>query len=344
METVARVGIDLAKHVFHVTATDGDGAVLERRRLRRAGRQSYLARLPRGCVVAMGACGSAHHWGRLATRLGHRAALMSAQFVVPYVKSNKNDVNDADAIVEASMRPTMRFVGLKSVAQQHLQQMHRARQMAVKNRTAQCNQIHGFLLEYGVESPRRVDVLLRRLHEVLEDAANELPGEGRILLRDLGDELKRLHERVLAFDAQLAAVARDVPACQRLMAIPGIGVLTATALVAAVGDAGEFRNGRQMAAWLGLVPRQRSTGGRPTLLGISKRGDAYLRTLLIHGARSSMRFAARRTDRRSRWVLATEDRRGRNVAAVALANKNARTAWAVLARGAAFDAEYRSAA
>ena len=159
--------------------------------------------------------------------------------------------------------------------------------MAVKNRTPQCNQIHGFLLEYGVESPRRVDVLLRRLHELLADADNELPSAERVLLRDLGTELRRLHQRVLAFDAQLAAVARDLPTCQRLRAIPGVGVLTATPLVAAVGDAEGFRNGRQMAAWPGLVPRQRSTGGRPTLLGISKRGDAYLHTLPIHGARSS---------------------------------------------------------
>ena len=261
MDNVARVGIDLAKKVFHVTAVDGGGAILERRRLRRAGLQSYLARLPGGCVVAMEACGGAHHWARLARRLGHRAVLMSPQFVAPYVKSNKNDANDADGVAEASARPTMRFVPAKSAEQEHVQQLHRARQMAVRNRTAQGNQIHGFLLEYGIEAPRGRSGLLQRLAEALEDAENELPVEGRALLRELGEELGRLEERVATFDALLAGVARQAPACRRLMEIPGIGVLTATALVAAAGDASEFRNGREMAAWLGLVPRQHSTGG-----------------------------------------------------------------------------------
>ena len=340
MEKVTWVGIDLAKKVFHVTTVDETGAIVERKRLRRSGLQSYLALLPRGCEVAMEACGSAHHWGRLALRHGHRVRLMSPQFVVPYIKSNKNDVNDADAIAEASARPTMRFVSVKSVEQQHIQHMHRARQLAVRNRTAQGNQIHGILLEYGIESPKRFAALFGRLAAVLEDAENELPIETRALLRELGDELRQHDERVKMFDVQLAAIARRAPACERLMTIPGIGVLTATALVAAVGDAAEFRNGREMAAWLGLVPRQRSTGGRPTLLGISKRGDRYLRTLLIHGARAALRYAPRRSDCRSRWATATEMRRGRNVAAVALANKNARTAWAVLAQHTQFDAHH----
>ena len=339
MENIARVGIDLAKKVFHVTAVDDTGAVVEREKLRRAGLQSYLALLPSGCTVAMESCSSANHWGRLAARHGHIVRLMSPQFVVPYRKSNKNDVNDADAIAEASSRPTMRFVGLKSVAQQHVQQVHRARRMAVRNRTAQANEIHGFLLEYGIESSRR-GALLPRLAEVLEDAENELPHEGRALLRELGDEYRRLDARVRNFDAQIAGIAAREPACQRLSAIPGIGVLTATALVAAVGDAAEFKNGREMGAWLGLVPKQRSTGGRPKLFGISKRGDRYLRTLLIHGARSALIAARRRTDRRSRWALGIRERRGWNVAVVALANKNARAAWAVLARGAEFDATH----
>ncbi|MCY3819338.1 MAG: IS110 family transposase [Gammaproteobacteria bacterium] len=265
MTNIARVGIDLAKQVFHVTALDDSGAVMERKKLRRAGLQSYLALLPRGCVVAMEACGSANHWGRFAARHGHRVRLMSPQFAAPYVKSNKNDVNDAD---------------------------------------------------------------------------NELPYEGRALLRELGDELRRLDERVRGFDAQIEALARRTPACRRLMAIPGVGQVTATALVAAVGDATQFRNGREMAAWLGLVPRQRSTGGRPTLLGISKRGDRHLRTLLIPGARRALLRAPRGRDRRSRWAVATRERRGWNIAVVALANKNVRAAWAVLAREAEFDAAH----
>ena len=340
MDKVTRVGIDLAKKVFHVTAVDEGGTVLERKRLRRAGLQSYLSMLPTGCVIAMEACGGAHHWGRLAVRHGHRVLMMSPQFVVPYVKSNKNDVNDADAIAEASARPCMRFVGVKSVAQEHIQQVHRARQMAMRNRVAQTNRIHGFLLEYGIEAPKGTAALLRRLAEVLEDAENELPYEARALLAELGDEVRRLNERIGLFEAQQGAVAQRLPACQRLMGVPGIGMLTATALVAAVGDAAEFSNGRQLAAWLGLVPRQHSTGGRTRLLGISKRGDRYLRFLLIHGARSALRHSARRSDRRSRWALQVEERRGTNIAVVALANKNARTAWAILAREASFDADY----
>ena len=340
MSETTRVGIDLAKKIFHLTAMDDDGNVVERQRLRRAGLQSYLARLPRGCVVAMEACGGAHYWGRLATRHGHQVQLMGAQFVAPYVKSNKSDSLDADAIAEASSRPTMRFVGLKSVEQEHVQHLHRARQLAVRNRTAQTNQIHGMLLEYGIESPKSLGPLLRRLAAVLEEAENELLWPTRALLRELGDELRRLDARVKRFDAEIASLAGQMPACQRLMTIPGVGVMTATALVAAVGDASVFRNGREMAAWLGLVPRQRSTGGRPTLLGISKRGDRYLRTLLIHGARSAIRVAPRRQDRRSRWAVEVAERRGPNLAAVALANKNARTAWALLARGESFDATH----
>ena len=189
-------------------------------------------------------------------------------------------------------------------------------------------------------APRGVSAMRRRLPEVLEDAENELPVKARALLHELGEELRRLDERVQMFDEQVAGIAARMPACKRLMTVPGIGVLTATALVAAVGDPSKFRNGREMAAWLGLVPRQRSTGGRTTLLGISKRGDRYLRTLLIHGARSTLRFAPQRTDRRNCWVAAVEERRGRNIAAVALANRNARTVWALLSRESSFDADY----
>ena len=319
MNDIRRVGIDLAKKVFHVTAVDASGGVVERKRLRRAGLRSYLMRLPGGCVVAMEACGSAHHWGRLAGRLGHEALLMSPQFVAPYVKSNKNDVNDADAIAEASSRPGMRYVPVKSVQRQHLQQVHRARQLTVKERTAHCNQLHGFLLEYGIEAPKGVGAVLRRLAEVLEDADNELCSDARALLWNLAEELRRVDGRVKEFDAQIARISREAPECRRLEAIPGIGPLSSTALVAAVGDAREFRNGRELAAWLGIVPRQRSTGGRCRLLGISKRGDRYLRCLLIHGARSALRTAGRRPDRRSQWATEVEKRRGTNIAAVATA-------------------------
>ncbi|MCY3639996.1 MAG: IS110 family transposase [Gammaproteobacteria bacterium] len=337
MTDVRRVGIDLAKRVFHLTAVDGAGRVLERARLRRAGLRQYLAQLPPGTVVAMEACGSAHHWGRHALGLGCEVRLMSPHKAAPYMRRSKNDANDADGIAEAAGRPEMRFVGVKSVDRQQLQQLHRARRMAVRNRTAQANQLHGFLLEWGIESRRGIGSLLGRLPEIVADGGSELPPDGRALLAELGDELRRLDGRVKRFDDRIEAVSRADPACRRLQAIPGIGPLTATALAAAVGDPSAFRNGRELAAWLGLVPRQRSTGGRPRLLGISKRGDRYLRCLLIHGARAALRAAARRDDRRSRWAVGVEGRRGRNVATVALANKNARTAWAVLAGQADFD-------
>lgn len=340
MNDITRVGIDLAKKIFHVTAMNEGGEVLERKRFRRAQLQSYLAKLPAGCVVAMEACGSAHHWGRLAESLGHRAMLMSPHKVAPYMHRNKNDANDADGIAEASSRPEMRTVGLKPVDRQHMQQLHRARRLAVRDRTSQANQLHGFLLEYGIESQKGIGALLRRLPEVLEDAENELPPKGRVLLRGLGEELRYLDGRVKRFEQEIQALAAADPACRRLREIPGIGPLTATALAAAVGDAGSFRNGRELSAWLGLVPRQHSTGGRTKLMGISKRGDSYVRCLLIHGARAALQWAGRREDRRSEWATSVEGRRGRNVAAVALANKNARTAWAVLAGGSAFDRDH----
>ena len=291
--------------------------------------------------MALKTCGSAHYWGRYAHALGHTARLMSPQFVLPYVKSNKNDANDADAIVEAAGHPSMRFVGVKPVASQHLQQLHRARSLAVKDRTAHGNQIHGFLLEYGIALPKGLIPMLKRLNEVLEDGSNELPMEGRALLSELAEELTRLDERVKVFDAKIEVISRETPACKRLQQIPGIGPMTATALVAAVGDGSHFRNGRELSAWLELVPRQRSTGGKPVLLGISKRGDRYLRTLLINGARSVLRCAGKHTDRRRTWTHELAQRSGRNIAGVALANKNARTAWALLAKNTDFLIDHR---
>ena len=341
MDKITRVGIDLGKRVLHVTAVDAAGRIVERKRFGRVGLRSHLAKLPVPCEVALEACGSAHCWGRYAHALGHTARLMSPQFVLPYVKSNKNDANDADAIVEAAGRPSMRFVGVKPVASQHLQQLHRARSLAVKDRTAHGNQIQGFLLEYGIALPKGLLPMLKRLNEVLEDGSNELPMEGRALVSDLAEELTRLDERVKAFDARIEAISRQTPACKRLQQIPGVGPMTATALVAAVGDGSHFRNGRELSAWLGLVPRQRSTGGKPVLLGISKRGDKYLRHLLIYGARSVLRCAAKHSDRRRKWAVEVEQRRGRNVAGVALANKNARIAWALLAKDADFRMDHR---
>jgi len=310
---------------------DGAGRVVLEKRFTRRGLERFVRAHP-PCVVGLEACGGAHHWARTLRALGYDARLMSAQFVKAYVKSNKNDWRDAEAICEAVGRPTMRYVAVKTPEQQGLQHLHRARSLAVGQRTALANQMRGFLFEYGLVVAQGIGTLRRRVVELLEDADNVLPMGMRELLAGEHEELVHLDERVKAFDAQLDALARDDEACRRLQTIPGVGPKVATALVAAAGDAKEFASGREFAAWLGLTPRQRSTGGRTVLGPISKRGDRYLRALLIHGARAALRAAPKREDRRSRWAVSVHARRGANIAAVALANKTARTAWALLVR------------
>ena len=331
MNKITRMGIDLGKNQFHVCAMDRTGRVVVHKEFTRRGLEKFV-RAHEPCLVGMEACGGAHHWARMLRSMGYDARLMSAQFVKAYVKSNKNDWRDAEAICEAVGRPTMRYVPVKTVEQQSIQHLHRARSRAVGERTALANQIRGFLFEYGLVVRQGVWALLRRVPELVEDADNGLPMAMRELLTREREELVHLDERVKEFDAQLDALAREDERCRRLQTIPGIGPKVASALVAAAGDAREFGSAREFAAWLGLTPRQRSTGGRTILGGISKRGDRYLRSVLIHGARAALRAAANREDRRSRWAVSVQGRRGANIAAVALANKNARTAWAVLRR------------
>jgi len=331
MSKITRMGIDLGKNTFHVCAMDGAGRVVLEKRFTRRGLERFVRAHP-PCVVGMEACGGAHHWARTLRALGYDARLMSAQFVKAYVKSNKNDWRDAEAICEAVGRPTMRYVAVKTAQQQGLQHLHRARSLAVGQRTALANQMRGFLFEYGLVVAQGIGTLRRRVAELVEDADSALPWAMRELLAEEREELVRLDERVKRFDAQLDALARADEACRRLQTIPGVGPKVATALVAAAGDGREFASGREFAAWLGLTPRQRSTGGRTVLGPISKRGDRYLRALLIHGARAALRAAPKREDRRSRWAVSVHARRGANIAAVALANKSARTAWALLTR------------
>lgn len=328
---ISVVGIDLGKSTFHVHGVDKSGQVVFRKQLNRSGLVRLMSNRP-SCLVGMEACGGSHDWARKLQSMGHDVRLMGAQFVKPYVKSNKNDFRDAEAICEAVQRPNMRFVPIKGIEQQDVQSVHRAREMAVSHRTAQSNQIRGLLQEYGITMAQGMATLRSRLPELLEDADNGLTPLFRELLAQLMDEIRRLDERIAGYDRQIKQLAEASDACQRLMSIPGMGVMSATALVAAVADAKVFGNGREMAAWLGLVPRQYSTGGKTRLLGISKRGDSYLRKLLIQGAKSSLRFADRKDDRRSRWLCELAAKRGRNVAAVALANKNMRTAWALLTK------------
>jgi len=329
---VTTVGIDIAKNGVCIHGVDAHGHVVVKKRLARQKVLPFLTQLP-PCLIGMEASGGAHYWAREFTQLGHTVKLMSPQFVKPYVQSQKNDPNDAAGICEAVERPRMRGVPVKSITQQDVQALHRIRERQIKARTALINQIRGLLMEYGIVIPQRASQVRHKLPIVLEDAENGLTATAREWLHALAEELQALDQRIAATDQQIERVCEADEACQRLAQLPGIGPLTATALVAAVGDATEFKNGRQFAAWLGLVPRQHSTGGKTTLLGMTKRGNCYLRTLLIHGARAVLRVVDRKTDARSRWLQGVKARRGMNCASVAQANKTARVAWALLAKG-----------
>lgn len=335
---LTRAGIDIAKSVFHVHAVDRHDRPQWQAKLQR-GRwlQAICRRLAPGAEVGMEACASAHHWARELQKHGFRVKLIAAQFVKPYVRSNKNDRVDAEAICEAMSRPGMRFVAVKSVPQQDRQAAHRIREELIGQRTAKANQIRGLVGEYGLVAPTGIGHLRRALPTWLEDAENGLSEEFRVLLAALAEDLRRLDERVGQLDAWIVRCAETDATAQRLMKLRGIGALTATALSAALGDARAFSKGRDFAASLGLTPRQHSTGGRDRLLGITKRGDSYLRKLLVHGARSVIRHAKNREDALSQWIKGLTGRKHANVAAVALANKTARMAWALVHDDADYD-------
>jgi len=336
---IRTVGIDLAKNVFQIHGMNERGKPLLRKQLKRDQVVVFFANLP-PCLIGMEACGSAHYWARKLEALGHTVRLMAPQFVKPYVKSNKNDAADAEAICEAVTRPTMRFVPIKNIEQQSVLALHRARQGFVKARTAQANQIRGLLAEFGLIVPQGIAHITTRLPSVIEGAANELPVSFRQLIERLIEHFKVLDKEVEELEAQIKAWHRADEISRQLERVPGIGPLTASALVASIGDAKNFKNGRQLAAWLGLVPRQHSSGGKSTLLGMSKRGDAYLRTLMIHGSRSVIYRASQKNDPDS-WLVKLIKRRNVNVAAVALANKTARIAWALLTHKSEYQPDYR---
>ena len=342
---ITTVGIDLAKNVFQIHGVDERGHAVLKKQLKRSQMMEFFVNLP-PCLIGMEACGSAHHWARELTKLGHTVKLMAPQFVKPYVKTNKNDMADAEAICEAVARPNMRFVPVKTVEQQALLSLHRVRQGLVKARTAQSNQIRGLLGEFGLIVPKGISQIAPRIPDILEDGDNGLPGMFRDLISRLLTHFNDLHRQVLELEAQIKAWHRDNPASLKLAEIPGIGPITASAMAASVGNARDFSNGRQLASWLGLVPKQHSTGGKSVLLGISKRGDSYLRTLLIHGARSALLAEQRRLDRgegpADTWLTGLLQRRNPNIAAVALANKNARIIWALLTQDRTYQPGYVS--
>ena len=329
---VTTVGIDLAKNVFSVHGVDAHGKAVLKKTLSRGKLLEFFANLP-PCLAGMEACGGAHHWARQLRTLGHDARIIAPRFVIPYRKSGKNDGNDAEAICEAVSRPAMRFVPVKSVEQQAVLSLHRIRSAVVAERTAQINQLRGLLSEFGLVMPKGRYLAQHHIPDILEDGENGLPGLVRRLLDDLYQRVQTLNQQILAYDREIENLARHSEPAKRLMTLPGIGAVTATALVASLADPGQFDSGRQLAAWLGLVPRQYSTGGKTRLGRITKQGDKYLRTLLIHGTRAVLAVLKDKQDRTSCWLRELIARRGYKRAAVALAAKNARIVWAMLTRG-----------
>jgi len=330
---VKTFAVDLANRVFQVHGFDVGGRRVLKRRLKREEFLGFFEQREERCVVVMEACRGAHHWGRQLRALGYEAELIAPQHVKALVVGSKTDANDADAIYEASLRPRIGRVALKSLEQQEVQALHRVRERLIKERTARVNQIRGLLSEVGLVLPARRTALYRALPEVLEEADNGLSPRLRALVGQLWEELGEGDARIARLECELRRELRANEVAQRLDEVPGVGALTATALVASVGGAGQFSSARQFAAWLGLVPKEHSSGERRRLGGITKRGDVYLRKLLIHGARSAVRAAARKQDRHSRWIQALVARRGHNRAVVAVANKSARVLWALLRSG-----------
>lgn len=333
--TILYVGIDLAKNVFAVHGVDEHGKpALIRPNVARSKLHELVAKLP-SCTIGMEACSGAHHWARLFQASGHTVRLMAPKFVSPYRMSGrrgKNDAADAAAICEAVQRPAMRFVPIKSQDEQARLCVHRVRQGLVEQRTATINRIRGLLAEFGVVLPQKATTVRREAAAHLED----LPGWANTAVGDSLSEVHRLDERLAEYDRHVSRMAAEDERSKRLMALPGIGCTTASALVSTIGSGRDFKNGRQLAAWLGLVPAQHSSGGKSRLGSITKAGDGYLRTLLVLGAKAVLAAAKNKDDRMSRWAIALEERRGYWKAVIAIAAKNARMAWAVLAKGEDF--------
>jgi transposase len=338
----AYVGLDLAKNVFQVHAADRSGCAIHNRKLSRSQVAKYFSSLP-AVTVGMEASAGAHHWARELQKLGHRVRLMAPIFVQPFRKSGKNDANDAEAICEAVQRPSMRFVAVKTAEQQSTLVLHRLRQQQMRNRVALINQIRGLLSEFGLIMPQGPSQLRARLPEILEDGENALPAATRRAMARMREHLSDIETVIQDLDDQINAQVGDDPDAQLLMKIPGVGPLTASAAVAVIGAAKAFHNGRQFAAWAGLVPRQHSSGGRAQLGSITKKGDPYLRTLLVHSARAFYARAKMSSDPRAAWVLRLAETKGPSIAIVALAAKHARIIWAMLNNRCQFDPQ-RSAA
>jgi transposase len=327
---VAVIGIDIAKHVFQVHGVTAAGEVAIQKRLRRTELLRFFGQL-KPCLVGMEACGTSHHWARELTALGHRVKLMPPTYVKPYVRRNKNDAADAEAICEAVTRPTMRFVPIKSMEQQGILVIHRVRSVLIRQRTMMANALRGHMAEFGIIVRQGLKAV-RDLGRMIEDPRHSLPATVRVALRVLVAQLAGVEDKISEIEAQLMAWHRADETSRRLASIPGVGPITASAIAATVSDPSQFKSGREFAAWLGLVPRQRASGTKNVLSGISKRGDKYIRRLLVSGAVAILRYSRTKPTPERAWVNALLQRRPAKVAAVALANKTARIAWALMAR------------
>lgn len=329
---ITTVGLDIAKTVFHFYGINRAGKLIKKRMLRRASLLSFFSQLE-PCEVVMESCGSASYWHRKISALGHTVKLIPPQHVVAYRGKGKNDFNDAQAIAEAAQRYDMSFVEPKTVEQQDVQMLLRIRERQVRMRTKLNNQMRGLLSEYGIIIPIGKAALKSKLPVIIDEQShNELTAIAREVFKDLYQEYCALDEDIDKYEKKILIHTKDVPVCIRLRSIIGIGKLTAAALYAAVNDAKQFKNGRHLAAWCGLVPKQHSTGGKTILSGITKRGNPYLRSLLVHGARSALKYCGAKTDKLSMWAEALKNRSCYNKACVAMANKMARIAWVVMAK------------
>ncbi len=337
--TIEILGIDIAKNVFQLHGVNCNGRVVLKRRVMRDQLLEVLAQINR-CTVVVEACTGAFYWARKFEALGHQVKIISPQYVKPFVRRQKNDGNDAEAICTAARQPHIPFVPKKTLEQQDIQALHRARQRMVNHRTAVVSQIRGLLLDRGFAMAKSITRARRLVPDILANFDNELTPMARDAIGELYDLFRDLDRRIASFDKKIEQVFRNSETCQRIATIKGVGPKTATAIVAAIGDGAEFKNGRHLAAWVGLVPRQFSSGDRKVLMGISKRGNQHLRSLLVHGARAVVRTAPDKADLNNQWVNQLRERRGFNRATIAVANKNARIIWAVLRTGEPYRAAF----
>lgn len=335
---ITRIGIDLAKNIFQVCATTETGKVIYNKTIKRPKLTAFMVNQPR-CEVILEACGTSNYWSRVITEQGHTVKLINPAYVRPYVKTNKNDAADAEALCEAASRPGMRFVQPKTIAQQDIQILHRVRSRLVSKRTSLCNQIRGLLGEYGITIAQGRRNICKNMPTILEDAENDLTFSTREVFALLYEELVDLDSRIQTMDIRVKKISVSNPVCEKLMSMPGVGPMVATAIFSVMGDPKSYRNGREFAAYLGLVPRQYSTGGKSILKGISKRGDTHTRTLLVQGANAALLRMGGKDDRLSRWAMSLKARKGHSIAIVALANKMARICWSMVAHNTTFEAQ-----